>query len=98
MSPELNADDTDVNVWVTLSRLVTVTVAPGATANTDGEKAKFLIVTEMWFGAAEPRWAGGAEATGGPLLQAATPNAIAATAVGTGNARQRVTTPPCSSG
>jgi hypothetical protein len=44
MSPVSKPPDLLVRVWATLSSLVTVTDAPGATVRLLGEKAKFLMV------------------------------------------------------
>lgn len=47
ISPVLNALFRAVKVWSTLSSLVTVMVAPGATVNVSGWKAKFLMTMCM---------------------------------------------------
>ena len=48
-SPESNVPSLAVQVWVELSLLVTVTVAPTGTFRLDGEKAKFWMVMAKVF-------------------------------------------------
>ena len=51
MSPELNRPVSDVQVWATVSSLVTVTVVPAGTMRGDGRKAKFRMARRASFGA-----------------------------------------------
>lgn len=44
MLPVLNPPDLPVTVWTTLSLFMTVTLAPGATFKSEGEKLKFEMV------------------------------------------------------
>lgn len=77
MSPVLNALFRAVKVWSTLSSLVTVMVAPGATVKLSGWKAKFLMTMCMEaagvFVEDAPELAAEALALAGAVLRTAEP-------------------------